>query len=344
MRIIFQSIRVIDYENNKIFYRETPATFSEYLKQLINHISGNDAVRSYKTRSVNTEVISCILEIIKEKNNSDLINAKIEAVASRLLLKEREAQQSISHLNTNVQKGSLIQALLYDSEQERYIFLLANVEHTDFVDDSDFSFKSGFSKDMRKIWKTCIFEIDSLESDVFMAKVYSNTAAKYWVNDFLELEQVVSDEVNTDRAFKSIESMLNRNVKKEAPRDYTVLRNALIAYFRSKKQIDYDDMIQDILVDYVPEELDESKMKLLVEKAMEFPSKHKFDKQFNTVSSIINAKIRKVYDVYPGIQIKITDAIKDLNETINAYRDDDGNKYIKIKTNNEEVYNQFAIK
>ena len=57
-------------------------------------------------------------------------------------------------MDTNVQKGSLIQALLYDEDKDSSMYLLAKVEHTDFVDDTDFSFKSGFSKDTKKIWKS----------------------------------------------------------------------------------------------------------------------------------------------------------------------------------------------
>lgn len=53
----------------------------------------------------------------------------------------------------------MIQALLYDDERDKYTYLLAKVEHTDFVDDSDFSFKSGFSKDMKKLWKSCILRL-----------------------------------------------------------------------------------------------------------------------------------------------------------------------------------------
>lgn len=77
------------------------------------------------------------------------MTGKIDFIAQRLLLKEREAQTTVVHMNTNVQKGSLIQALLYDEDKDKYTYLLAKVEHTDFVDDSDFSFKSGFSKDMK---------------------------------------------------------------------------------------------------------------------------------------------------------------------------------------------------
>ena len=332
MEIVIQTIRIIDYENNAVYVRDTPETFSDYVRQLITYINGNTSIREYRTRSVNTEVISCILDIVKNQIDSDLVMGKIDFIANRLLLKEREAQTSVAHMDTNVQKGSLIQALLYDEEDDKYTYLLAKVEHTDFVDDSDFSFKSGFSKDMKKLWKSCTFDIDDLNAASFSAKVYSNTVAKYWYDNFLELDQVVSDEVNTDKAFRAIESTLNRNVKNIAPRDHTLLRNSLIAYFRSNDFIDYNTMITNTVENYHPVELEQEKLEKVIEKLRELPEKHNFDQQFNTVSSAINARIRKVYDVCHGVQLKITDAIDDFDDTIKAYRDNDGNRYIRIKT------------
>lgn len=342
MEIVIQTIRIIDYENNEVYVRDTPETFSDYVKQLITYINGNTSIREYRTRSTNTEVISCVLDIVKNQIDTDVIINKIDFIANRLLLKECEAQTAVVHMNTNVQKGSLIQALLYDDEKDKYIYLLAKVEHTDFVDDSDFSFKSGFSKDMKKLWKSCIFEIDNLNATSFSAKVYSNTVAKYWYDNFLELDQIVSDEVNTDKAFRAIDSTLNRNIKNIAPRDHTLLRNSLIAYFKSNDFIDYDIMIQNTLENYHPVELDQERMNKVIEKIRELPDKHKFDKQFNAVSSVINARIKKVYDVCQGVQLKITDAIDDFNDTIMAYRDIDGNRYIKIKTDNDLTFKQFS--
>lgn len=342
MEIVIQTIRIIDYENNAVYVRDTPETFSDYVRQLITYINGNTSIREYRTRSVNTEVISCILDIVKNQIDSDLVMGKIDFIANRLLLKEREAQTSVAHMDTNVQKGSLIQALLYDEEDDKYTYLLAKVEHTDFVDDSDFSFKSGFSKDMKKRWKSCTFEIDDLNAASFSAKVYSNTVAKYWYDNFLELDQVVSDEVNTDKAFRAIESTLNRNVKNIAPRDHTLLRNSLIAYFRSNDFIDYNTMITNTVENYHPVELEQEKLEKVIEKLRELPEKHNFDQQFNTVSSAINARIRKVYDVCHGVQLKITDAIDDFDDTIKAYRGNDGNRYIRIKTDNDLTYRRFS--
>ena len=81
-------------------------------------------------------------------------------------------------MNISVQKGSLIFALFEDNGNRKCI--LAKIEHTGFFDERDYSERFGFSKDTKKIWKTCMFDLNNLNADQFQAKIYSNTVAKYW--------------------------------------------------------------------------------------------------------------------------------------------------------------------
>lgn len=142
MNIIHKSIYIINYETQQVILREPPATFDSYVAELINHISNNTSVREYKTHSDSTEVISCILKICANQTNENSVLDRMKILARRLLLEETKAQIQIRHTNTTVQKGSLIQALLFDDIAEKYVYLLAKVEHTEWVDDSDFTFKS----------------------------------------------------------------------------------------------------------------------------------------------------------------------------------------------------------
>lgn len=180
MIIANRSIHIIDYENNRILSRDIPATFDEYVGELIEHINRNDSVRDYKTRSRYTEVISGAIAISSQKDNADVVRERTNSIANRLLVKEVEAQGHIGRLNTNVQKGSLIQALLLDD----------------------------------------------------------------------------------------------------------------------------------------PVDIDAAKVADIREKILQLPEKKGFDRQFNSAPKTINARIRKTYEVNDGIQLKITDAIENLNETI----------------------------
>ena len=95
-----------------------------------------------------------------------------------------------------------------------------------------------------------MIELASLDADTYTAKIYSNTVAKYWSSDFLELDEMVSDESNTSKAFKAIESTLNRNIRNIAPRDHTIIRNAVISYFKNHEHFDYAVMLDSILSNY----------------------------------------------------------------------------------------------
>lgn len=340
MIIVNKSIRIIDYENKRVFARQIPDTFDEYVAELIAHINTNTSVREYKTRSAVTEVIGSILQILLTRENPESVLTRVDGIANRLLQKEIEAQERVGRLNTNVQKGSLIQALLFD-EEDAYTYLLAKVEHSDFVDDSDFSFKTGFSKDKKTIWKSCLFDLSDPQSQEFQARIYSNNVAKYWSDDFLELDEMLSDESNTLKAFKAIDATLNRSMRGNITRDHTIIRNAIISYFKNNEHIDYSMMVESVLGQYDPIDISVENVASLKEKMLKLPERDNFDHQFNSVAGVINARIKKIYQVNEGIQLKITDAIKDLSQTIFAYRDDDGTRYIKIKTNNNETYQRF---
>lgn len=342
MQIITQAIRVIDYENNQILARNIMPKFGEYIEQLISYINTNSSVREYKTQSVSTEVISGILEIVKHQSEEKIVKQKIDLIAERLLRKEKEAQEQVANMNIKVQKGSLLLALIED--EGKIQFLLAKVEHTDFFDDIDYSIKSGFSRDTKKIWKTCLFDIDNVNVSQFYAKIYSNTAAKYWWYDFLELEEIKSDEYNTKTAFRSIEAMLNKNLKQIAPYDHMVIRNAIYLYFNTTKQFDFNEMLDMTLKNYIPNDMTEEKKENLLQKLQRLPEEKHFDYQFSPVPSTIKRKMRNTYNVYNGIQVSILNPINDLSGIIEAYQANDGKRYLKIRVNDEETFRVFERK
>lgn len=101
-------------------------------------------------------------------------------------------------------------------------------------------------------------------------------------------------------------------------------------------------MLDSILGDYQVTDLPEEKLEVLRTKLNQLPEDKHFDRQFHPVPSVINARIKKIYEVNDGIQIRITDEVHQLEETISAYQDADGIRFIRIKTNNELTYRQFC--
>lgn len=345
MKILTQSISIIDYENNETYVRTPPREFSEYIKQVINYIEGNKNVRKYKTSSNSTEVIGCILNIINNLSDEENIENQFNKISHRLLLKEIEAQENMEHrLNQKIQKGSLIQALLQEDGDGSYKYLLAKVEHTDFIDDIDYSFKTGFSKNKKILWKSCIFKINNLDDEIYFADTYATDyLAKYWVSSFLELTPQNNDEYNTARVFKAIKQVLNSSLKKTSPKDCYILKNATGTYFKTHNIFDFQNYKEEILEKYEPIEMDKSKIGIISEKINDMLERRNYDKQFEIVSSLLDKEFKSTYNVITGVQLKITDESDEMNRVITGIKDSEGNMYLKIKTDSEEVFNNFVL-
>lgn len=342
MQIVQKSIYIIDYEFQRVLLRKTPTTFERYVAELINHISDNESVREYKTRSNTTEVIGSILSLCANQADATLVASRMDGMANRLMRMEVTAQERIGRTNTNVQKGSLIQALLCDQDNHMYVYLLANVEHTEWVDDADFTFKTGFSKDKKTIWKSCLIDLPDLQATEFHARIYSNTVAKYWNGDFLELDEMNSDETNTTRAFKAIDATLNQNFRNISSPDHTIIRNTFVSYLINNDHIDFPTMVSSILGNYQPVDPDVNpeKIQAIKEKMLDLPKKKYFDSQFNSINSSVNARIKKVYPINEGIDLKVTRNIGDLAETIQSI-EENGMRYIRVRTNNPDTFRKF---
>jgi hypothetical protein len=352
LQVLEKTLHVFDYSGEKVELRETTNDLDEYIRKLVAYINENDTIRSYKKRSDNTEVISSVKKIyeaykIEDDNKKDIMIENFNINAQRLLRKEQDTQGLIEKLGIQIKKGSLIQVLLYDDTVGEYLFLLAKVQHIDFLDDIKFIIHSGFSIESNKLWKSCLLRL-STEGDSFDikdAKVFLDNRAKYWSDDFLELEPMSKDDENTNKVFRGIEHVLRTSIKDRSASDYTLLRNCVIGYMKNTILFDYDNMMETVFNNYPPEKLEEDFYKnTILLKLKELPEKKKFDKQFEIVQSMIKAKIRKVYDVNVGIELKIKDHIDNINDIISSEIDErTGHRYIKIKTNNDETFESFQL-
>ena len=95
---------------------------------------------------------------------------------------------------------------------------------------------------------------------------------------------------------------------------------------------------------YVPTDLPQEKLTALRDRLLELPDERKFDRQFTPVASAITARIKKVYNVYQGIKLQITDEIDHIEEVVSATRETDGTQYIKIKTTENATFLRFYNK
>ena len=342
MRIIHKSIHIIDYEKNSVMQREAPLEFDSYITELIGHVSQASSFKAYKSRSCSTEVLSCVLEMCSDYDTNETVISKTEIIANRLLLKEADAQAQIARTNTNVKKGSLVQVLLKNDVQKEYSYILAKVEHSEWIDDYDFTFKTGFSKEKKAFWKSCLIQIPNLSSSEFSSKVHTISGAKYWSDAFLEFDEVNTDAMNTRLAFKAIDAVLNQSFKGTASPDRTVIRNTFIGYLKNNELVNYSTMVDSVLENYQPYDASHEKINSIRLKLHEAPEKKGFDGQFTAMNKAINARIKQVYPVTDGVELKINQAINQLSNTIQSF-EVDGVKYIRIRTTDENTYKAFQI-
>lgn len=345
MQVITKAIHVLGYETETVDTRRTDDGFDGYIRHLIYQMDRIKNIREYCSKALTTQVVSSAILVYQSVTQGDqerMMVSQAQSLAARLLEKELTVQEKIGRMGARVQKGSLIQALVYDEEKQSYKYLLAKVEHTSFVDDADFSFRTGFDRDHMNIWKFCVLDLSTVAIGFVDAKVYSGTSAKYWSDEFLELQEVRSDSTNTKSAFLSIDQVLTKHMKKVSKKDYFNTRNNLLLYFRSHSFIDIEQLV-DHLQNYRPFEMDEQYYTAVMSEIRKLPEKKHFDYQFNCDMSTVKAKIRKVLDVTSGIRLLLTDGIENPEEKICTYQDDsNGKKYLRIETDNEETYESFV--
>lgn len=347
MEIIFKSYHGINVESNEIEKRNITEAFNGIIKDMLYKIMNNPSVKRYKTQDDRAAVANVVKDtvIAERKNAVELYENYTDEIAMRLLREEVIVQNRMAHLN-GVQKGSLIQALI-KSDDEQYKYLIAKVEHTNYVDEVELVLKGGFNPDENKIWKTCIFSCDEIddEIDVSEAKVFLNHTAAYWTEEFLELVEMKSDEKNTKDAWISIEKVLKKELKKDAISDYFVLRSAVISYFRRPHNIDYHVMIEDIFKDYCPLDIDTMTVEKVKSRLLKLPEEYDFDTNFISKPTVVKAKIKSVHKVNRDIEIIIREGLgespDEYKDIIHVDREPNGSSWLKINVTDEETLNTF---
>ena len=226
---------------NKITNEEA----KDFFNSIIDEVLEKETKKSYKPRTPTTEVISIITKVLKDMDSNEelLVN-----ISKRLLKYEISTQKDIDKLGTKIKKGCLLQA--YIKKNEKKYFIITKIEATDGLDMTELRMRAilPFSK---KIIKNALFEINEDEEfgDIFLSDTNANIS-KYWYDDFLELEEMTTDEMNTQKTYGIVMREIKNKLEKISPSDYTFCRNACITFFKTKGTFDLNDAINDIFLSY----------------------------------------------------------------------------------------------
>ena len=221
MAVLFKAMHSIDIDANEIREKiQIPQEFENFISELINFITNNSNVKNYKVHDDNTQTVACVKRIIAYANCIatmlgygnivEQIHDQSESIADKLLRVEVDAQQRIEATGQNVKRGSLIQALIKDENGGLY-FVLAKVEHREWYDGESLLKNFGFPNDKKNVWKSAVFQVSLDEDDIVFDRiqVYTDNAAKYWANLFLELDEERSDSTNTRVVFSTVDASVN---------------------------------------------------------------------------------------------------------------------------------------
>lgn len=313
----------IDIKTNTatpIEVNETSGNLNDYVESLVEEIQTNPNKRSFRFKEGNTEVKSSLIPILQ---NSDDLETIILTNANRLLEKERKSQKAIEKLNVEIQKGSLLHLSFYSEETHKII--ICKVEHDEVLSEVDFDLIRGLNT-KKKVFKAILIYLnDSFE--ITYNYVHDKNSSKYWWDDFLELEQLKTDDENTEKSLNELDKALTP-YRKDFYADYLLLRNSLIGYYRNNDNLNYSDVISNVFENYFPVNRSFPKDKLL-KKVRELPQKKGFDTQFKISKKKITKKIKLRIRLASNLYLSLDDYIDNIKNLITPI-EENGNKYLRI--------------
>lgn len=199
---------------------------NQYIIEILEELSANNiGDRTYTFIEGNISTSSYIQAIFENADCEDTARQ----LATKLQRCEKVAQERLQHI-TDIPEGILIVAHV-ELEEFHKIFLI-KADYNFFLDGSEGYIREGLPINKR-IFKSFIAEINNpYEIKQLLTYDTSPKVAKYWYQDFLELEVVINDRENTQRALKTIQKKILSPLKKDHPHDYFCLWNKVIGYFR----------------------------------------------------------------------------------------------------------------
>lgn len=342
MDIIFNKLYRIDVHSQSLEEIELGDALNDlrnYITQLIEDVSEDGNRREFLFPRDATEVKNLIIKAVQTTEYSD---TSLQ-IAQRLQGKEIDAQSFMKsrNLGIDIPKGMLIFSMIQLTPEVKRYFI-SKAEYTEFIDDTTFQKRQG-PPVKKKIYKA--FSVD-IHPDLSMQNVAildtNTTLAKYWWKEFLELEEVRSDDVNTQNAFTAIDTKILTPLKSKHPQDYITLRNSIVRYFRSKEEFQMDDFIENGIGDnYEPFDpsLNIEDLKIKIREAA---TKFKFDNRFGIVQKHIKAKIIKDIQLTSQIELRLKDSIPNIENAI--YRKIiNGRHYVLVKADSGyELFPEFV--
>ena len=337
MDVSYIQLVKIDHDNNNVVVEpiDEQENIKQYVMDMLATISENIGEREYIFKDGEETMKTYLNRFISE---DDKFETTLN-IAKRLLSKEQDAQLKYAHI-TQIQKGIMLASLCKMTDRD-YKVIIAKADYSEFLEEASGEKRNGLPT-KKKIFKSFIANVVIVNGAYSISKMVTfdvnSSQAKYWYNDFLDLEAKLDDEANTKKAFDEINARVLTPIKKESKDDYWCLYNATLSYMRSEGEFDIEYYANEILGKYTPKNPN-VKIKDLSKKALELPEKRNFDKKFTKVPKAINKKIKAIIPLTEDISLSVTDnGNPSLRNVIKPYKDEEGHKYIMVKSDEGYSY------
>ena len=305
METIFTSLHILDLDNDWVKEKEVPASFAPFILDTLEYAQANEKNKAYMVHNEHTQVVSCIRQMVLEPEKWQ---AYAQSIANKCL---------------------------------EYIYMVAKIEHSQWLDSSDLSERVGFSLEKKSLWKSAVFSLVQMDQEVLFSSIqgYSDTQAKYWTVSFLELDEARDDAKNTYSVFKAVDNELKSAIEPVSKKDYVQLSTELQNLMNTPQDFQYEQCVDQILEKYHPSE-EEVEKDVMKDCLMALPERKKFDTEFKVVPESLNNRRTKKFHLSKGIELTVRSDAVEYPDKISAVTID-GKRVIQIVCDDDETYETF---
>ena len=346
MQILYSSLHNLDLAMDSPIRKKMPSDFTTFMEAYVEFATTeNKNSREYVPIDPNRTVLRCVSSIytdVLEQDDEVADDTRLvkltDSIALMLLTVEKNVQARISQL-TEVQKGSIVQALLKDKDSYQYV--IAKVEHSEWIDGETLEMNFGFPGNNKKVWKSAVIDLSLGDDEILFdsIRVYVDHPAKYWSDEFLEVKEAKSDSKNTKAVLRAFEQAL-KTIKNVSFGDYYNIKNSVVHDLQSDKDINYHDLVEKTIDRYQPLS-DEVDLVLVKQKLISAGETNNFDTQFHTDPEAIKTAGKIKIHVSPAIDVTVKEGLSNWRDNFKTYIKPDGRTYIMIKCDNQETLQMF---
>lgn len=284
-------------------------------KPTAENTQGNDAVTNYATALLSwlrddernrsfdfpvdrlPEAKSQITAMLGPCESDEVFDRAAQALAERL----QDKQEAIQGGAIDVQEGVLLCADMDHNDQ--HLFVLAKLEFVDFLSDGTWDRRQGVPVEKNRPLKACCCVVrQDINGAWEFAEINlydsNSTISRFWWNDFLELTEHTSDQLNSKRAYQAWMDLLNESLKRKHPADFLFLRSGIQFQFKTRPEYDHEKMVAETLDNYKPTD-PTLNMGKLAAAARNLPAKHdrpneRFDSRFTIDEKACRIRITRI--------------------------------------------------